>query len=158
MRAFLQTITFGALALWFTAAIAGADAQFHKLLTGSEPPAGVVIELVSGNQDHLGDVLPRIHDYQMRLREKFPGLPVAVVSHGLEQFSLMADQAKERGELFKLSEELVNNENVELHVCGGHARMRGVGTDTFASFVDVAPSGPAQIREYQKMGYVLIIM
>ena len=158
MKLLARLLSFVALSLCLNIAAADADTQFANLLESGKAPAGVVIEVVSGNKDYLSEVLPRVSDYQKRLRSKFPGLPVAVVSHGMEQFSLTSDQAGKRGKLFKLSEALVNNEDVALHVCGGHARIRGVDTDSFASFVDVADSGPAQIRAYQELGYVLIVM
>ena len=47
-------------------------------------------------------------------------------------------------------------EDVPVHVCGTHAAWKGKSADDFPDYVDVAPAGPTEIRNYQAMGYTLV--
>lgn len=55
-----------------------------------------------------------------------------------------------------MTQQLVTNDNVPLHVCGTHASWRNVGEDEFPDYVDVAAAGPATINDYIALGYTLI--
>jgi hypothetical protein len=45
-----------------------------------------------------------------------------------------------------------------VHVCGTHAGWYGVTPEDFPDYVDVTTAGPAQINDYEAMGYELIVL
>ena len=137
---------------------ASADAELSELLARAEPPAGVVFEVVSGDEAALQKLMPKVKTYSERLRARFPGLEIAVVSHGSEQFSLLLSEASAYAGLHADIQALVGESDVPVHVCGGHASWRSNTAEDFPKYVDVAPSGPGQIRAYQALGYVLIVL
>ena len=133
-----------------------ADPEVERLLAGDEMPVGVVFEIVEDEEEALDWALPRVRDYSRRLRERFPGLPIAVVSHGSEQFALLSSGAD--GELSGIHDEArrLRDDDIDLHVCGAHAGWYGHVSEDFPSYVDVSPSGPAQINDYANLGYEVI--
>jgi intracellular sulfur oxidation DsrE/DsrF family protein len=128
-----------------------------QLLGTDQRPVGVVFEVVQGQGDALDWAIPLIAEQVGRLRDRFPGLPVAVVSHGYEQFALHRQAAASRAGLHRQVQNLVNDD-VPLHVCGTHASWYDVTGEDFPDYVDVAPSGPAQIDAYRELGYVLVVV
>ena len=132
--------------------------QIDDILAAGTAPPGVVFEVVSGDPDLLNEVLPAIQENIRRLRTRFPGLDIAIVTHGEEQFALTADSRENAPQLHAIAETLVEDEQVSLHVCGTYAEWNGVSAEDFAEFVDVAATGPAQINDYRALGYVLVIM
>jgi len=50
----------------------------------------------------------------------------------------------------------LGEKNIHVHVCGVHASWRSMTAEDFPDYVDVAPSGPAQINQYRTLGYVVI--
>jgi intracellular sulfur oxidation DsrE/DsrF family protein len=67
----------------------------------------------------------------------------------------MKNKQKKNAEVHKTVQSLVASD-VPVHVCGTHASWKGVSADDFPDYIDVAPAGPTEIRNYQEMGYVLI--
>jgi intracellular sulfur oxidation DsrE/DsrF family protein len=134
-----------------------ADEIDDILAAGTAPP-GVVFEVVSGDSDALRDVLPAIQNNIQRLRKHFPGLDIAIVSHGEEQFALIANNRKNDPKLHSIAETLVDDQEVSLHVCGTYAQWNGVSAEEFPEFVNVAATGPAQINDYRALGYILITL
>jgi len=132
----------------------GDDPVAH-ILARDAAPAGVVFEIVSGNSAYLDLALPRIESLSARLRERFPGLPVAVVSHGGEQFALASSAAQSNAVAHDSAQSLLAD-NVPVHICGTHASWRDLAAEDFPDYIDVAPSGPAQIRAYRELGYLLV--
>ena len=49
-------------------------------------------------------------------------------------------------------------DDITVHVCGTHASWRGKVDEDFPDYVDVAVSGPAQINDYQALGYELVVL
>lgn len=143
--------------LAFSAGFASADA-LSRILSAPSAPKGVVIEIVEGDESALRWALPEVERLTAELRAKFPDLPVAVVSHGAEQFALaQGTQSPLAGKIRRNAKALAAS-GTPLHVCGGHAEARGVSASAFPAYVDVAPSGPAKITEYINQGYELIIL
>ncbi len=140
-----------------TTSSAHGDEIDDILASGTAPP-GVVFEVVSGEEDLLEDVLPAIREDIKRLRKRFPGLDIAIVTHGEEQFALTTDNQANAPELHSIAETLVDDQQVSLHVCGTHAGWKGVSEEEFPEFVDVAAAAPAQINDYRALGYILIIL
>jgi hypothetical protein len=139
---------------------AGADAAdtVAALLAADEAPPGVVFEIVSDDEDALVELLPALKTDIERLRARFPDLPVAIVTHGTEQFALVTENRATAPELHALTEELVTTRDVDLHVCGAHAGWYDVLPGDFPDYVDVAAAGPAQINDYRALDYVLIVL
>lgn len=129
------------------------EAAVAELLRRSTPPAGVVFEIVDDDEAALEQALPRVRAWVARLRARFPALPVAVVSHGDELLALAAPRLYP--EVHRQVEDLVS-EGVSLHVCGTYAGWQGVAAEAFPDYVDVVPQGPAQIDEYEALGYLRI--
>lgn len=148
---FFTILTF----LFNNAALASNQQEIDELLAQEDAPFGVVFEIVEGNGDALKWAIPAVNKYIQQLRERFPDIGLAVVSHGSEQFGLMKSEQKKKPEVHKTVQSLVASD-VPVHVCGTHASWRGKGEDDFPDYVDVAPAGPTEIRNYEAMGYVLI--
>jgi len=129
--------------------------EIEQLLAQKDAPFGVVFEIVEGKDDALQWAIPAVNQYIRQLRERFPNIGLAVVSHGSEQFGLMKNQQKENPQVHTAVQSLVAND-VPVHVCGTHASWRGKTADDFPDYVDVTPAGPTEIRNYEAMGYVLI--
>ncbi|HSO07017.1 MAG TPA: DsrE family protein [Pelomicrobium sp.] len=145
-----------ALALMTGAAAAASDAEISRLLAADKAPPGVVFEIVSGDARALEWAVPKVSGYAEKLRSRFPGLPIAVVTHGNEQFALQSDSAASFADLHRQVQGLSTKDNVPVHICGTYADRRGVAPEAFPKYVDVAPSGPSQIRGYRELGYVLV--
>jgi intracellular sulfur oxidation DsrE/DsrF family protein len=137
-------------------ACAESNSSLDAVLKAEQAPAGVVFEIVTGSEDSLDWALPRVKSYIKRIRQRFPGLPVAVVSHGREMFSLRKDNSsKSATKVRQISQQLVAD-GVTLHVCGTYAGYKGYSEEDFPEFVNVAAEGPAQLNDYVAVGYVRI--
>lgn len=126
------------------------------LLAADEAPAGVVFEIVEGDSEALTWAIPLAKKLTAQLRDRFPGLAVAVVSHGYEQFLL---QTENRNAYAAVHDEVLNlasKSDVPVHICATHASWYDVTPDDFPDYIDSAPSGPAQISAYEALGYQLI--
>jgi intracellular sulfur oxidation DsrE/DsrF family protein len=137
---------------------AGEQLTLDALMALETRPPGVVFEIVSGRQDRLITALPEVAEASRVLRARFPGLPVAVVTHGSEQFALTAANRAEYPAAHRLARIMTEDEDTPVHVCGTHAGWRGVTDEDFPDYVDVAPSGPAQIGLYRELGYLLVVL
>ncbi len=130
--------------------------RIDGLLSESTPPSGVVFEIATGDADRLDSLLPAIRDHSARLREQFPGLSIAVVSHGAEQFALMSGKSDWYRKTHEAARRLSTLDDIPVHVCGTHAAWYAVTPEEYPDYVDVAPVGPAQVTQYQEMGFVVI--
>lgn len=145
------------LPLMLISLITQAD-EFDRILSKKTPPPGVVIEIVSDDDDLLVTLMPKIKTNIEMLRKKFPDLPIAIVSHGSEQFAMTRTNVKENQKAHTLVETLVKEDNINFHVCGTHASWYNVMPEDFPEYVDVSPAGPTQIDDYEEMGYELIVL
>ena len=136
---------------------AGMDDDIRFILKAKNPPVGVVFEIVEGKQEALNWALPKIQEYGEILRKQHPGIKIAVVSHGSEQFGLLTENQKNMSDAHKRVKSLVSAD-VPVHVCGTHASWYHKGESDFPEYVDVVPAGPEKISEYQRMGYALVEM
>ena len=147
---------FSLILLSAVAGLVFADPEVDRLLAADEGPVGVVFEIVEGEEDALRWALPEVARLSARLRERFPDLPIAVVTHGREQFGLLANEADgPLADIHSRAQQL-RAEEIDLHVCGVHAGWDGYTPEDFPAYVDVSASGPAQIRDYRNIGFVLI--
>lgn len=127
--------------------------EVDRLLANEEPPSGVVFEIVESDDDALDWALPLVTRLAEQLRNRFPGLSIAVVSHGKEQFALLSDAddtAPHQGA------QRLQADGIDVHVCAIHASWYGHTPEDFPGFIDVAASGPAQIAAYEQLGFEII--
>lgn len=135
---------------------AAHEEKVQALVSQTEPPSGVVLEIATRQKNALDWALPEAQRLISMLRARFPDLPIAVVTHGNEQFALMKSQQQAKPKVHSLVQQLQAESNTELHVCGTLAEMKKVTPEEFPDYVDVAAEGPAQIKDYESLGYVRI--
>ncbi len=138
-------------------ASANSDAAINKILAMESAPDGVVFEVVSGKENYLQTALDKYDRYKKQLREKFPELDLAIVTHGSEQFSLTTANRDQYAETHQRVQR-INDDEVPVHICETHASWRDITAADYPDYVNVAAQGPAQIRDYQELGYVLVVL
>jgi len=132
--------------------------EIAKILTQKDVPDGVVFELIgSENNNYLPNALEKIEAHKKLLQAKFPKIEIAVVSHGAEQFNLTKKNANESKQSHQRVQRLVAAD-VPVHICETHASWRGVTPEDFPEYITPSPQGPSQIRQYQELGYILIVV
>ena len=142
----------------FAAYAMGEDQQqVAGLIAQDELPDGVVFELIGNEDDYLLNALKKVQTYKEQLQNKFPTLDIAVVSHGAEQFNLTKINQIGEEETHSYVQQLVASD-VPVHVCETHASWRGVTPEDFPDYINVSPAGPVQIKQYQEMGYILVVV
>ena len=139
-------------------AIANDKEDIDKILNLAISPDGVVFELIgSENSQYLPNALSKVESYKFQLKMKFPDIEIAVVAHGSEQFELTKSNANKE----KKSHDLVKRitlDDVPVHICETHASWRGVGAEDFPEYITVSAQGPIQIKQYQELGYILVVI
>lgn len=133
-----------------------SSTSVEALLAAGLAPSGVVFEIVDRDEAALKRALPWVAEAANRLRSRFPQLPMAVVSHGREMFALKDSARAENPEVHDLAQRLGKDQGIPIHVCETHAGWRGVLPEDFPKYIDVAPTGPAQVRSYLDLGYALV--
>ena len=144
--------------LWLLAAAmpAYAESPIDPVLQAKEAPAGVVFEIATGKNDSLNWALPLVKDYIARIRQRFPDMHIAVVTHGREMFALQKNNNdKSAAPVRQLTKQLVQD-GISLHVCGTYAARKGLSEEDFPDYVNVAAAGPAQINDYIAVGYMRV--
>jgi intracellular sulfur oxidation DsrE/DsrF family protein len=144
--------------VFFSTILQADDAEeVAALLAKDEVPDGVVFEIIGDGGRYLQHALEKVDAYQTQLREKFPDLEIAVVSHGVEQFAFKRSQAEAYAPSHSLAKQFVE-QDIPVHVCETHAGWLGVTAEDFPDYIDVAPAGPTQIGQYEELGYELIVI
>jgi intracellular sulfur oxidation DsrE/DsrF family protein len=138
--------------------LANSDRAVEQLLQLDEAPDGVVFEIVTGDPEGLQWALPLTRSYIEKIRQRFPDIHLAVVTHGQEQFALQKQSSEEQQQVHRLVQSLTTEQNVPVHVCGTYAGWRGLTEEDFPDYVDVAAAGPAQINDYVSLGYQKIVV
>jgi len=136
---------------------ASPQQDVDELLAMEVPPAGVVFEVVSGDAEKLDEVLSRIHGWTQNLQERFDALPVVVISHGQEQFSLTSD-ALENNQALSETIAMIRRDDVPVMVCGNHASIRGVDVASYPDAIEVVKAAPAAVRELRARRYAVIVV
>ena len=156
MRTFF---TIGLFTLFSSLSLASSyGEQVDAIISKGTAPEGVVFEIVSGDPEGLRWALPEAKESIEKLRAKFPDLDIAVVTHGREQFALQKKHKERFKKVHSLTESLVKDSGVNLHVCGTYAEWHNVTEEEFAEYADVAAAGPAQINDYINLGYTKILI
>lgn len=143
-------------ALFYSVPASATD--IDTMLALKQAPAGVVFEIVSDEEDLLEQLLPIVKNDINKLRNRFPRLAIAIVTHGKEQFSLTSENREKEKTTHSLVKGLVESNDIELHVCGTHASWYGITPEDFPGYVDVTAAAPTQIDAYEEMGYELIVL
>lgn len=157
---FIKPVTVITLALLSFSPILQADnhpVTLDEILSQKEEPAGVIIEIVTGKSNGLDWALPRAQQYIGKLKKRFPEMPVAIVTHGREQFALAKDKQKKNSKVHTLTQAL-KKDGVNLHVCGTYAGWKGLSEEDFPEYVNVAAEGPAQINDYKAVGFLHLVI
>lgn len=133
-----------------------ANKQVDKIISQQEAPTGVVFEIVTNSANSLKWALPQTQKLIKKLRTRYPKLEIAVVTHGNEMFALKTTNNKKFKKVHSLTQQLVQDANVPVHVCGTYASWKNVSEEEFPDYVDVTAAGPATINDYIALGYDLI--
>lgn len=139
-------------------AYADSATEISGILARSVAPAGVVFEVAQSREGALEWAIPQVKDYAQRLRARFPKINISVVTHGREEFALLSENALKYSAVQGSVRSLVKDDDIPVHVCGTHASWYEKHPEDFPDYIDVAPSGPAQIRNYRELGYVLVLL
>ncbi|MGD8742057.1 MAG: hypothetical protein PVH46_01410 [Granulosicoccaceae bacterium] len=130
--------------------------DIQQILSRDKAPVGVVFEIASTDKDFLTRVLPVISNHASHLRRRFPDIKLAIVSHGLEQFSLTKDEAGQG--IQKKVARLVREHDIPLHVCATFASAHGVDRDAFIAVVNVVQAAATRVDRYEDEGYERVFL
>jgi len=156
MRSRLLTVWIGLVVLIGPAV--AAPPTLDELLARPMAPAGVVFEIVDRDPGALEVALPWVKQAAQRLKTRFPGLPMALVTHGQEMFALQTGKRAGNPAIHQIAESLSRDDGIPVHVCETYAGWRGLATEDFPAYIDVAPSGPSQIRNYEALDYARLVV
>ena len=132
--------------------------ELKRIFASENAPSGVVFEIVDWDDEYLERAIPWVNQQIISLRERFPGLDIAVVSHGSEQFALLKDADAAYPEIHSNVQRLISDHDIKLELCLGHANMRGFNQEDFPDYVDIEASGPSQIAAYESLGYDKVVV
>ena len=135
-----------------------AAEQINQILLLNQAPQGVVFEISSSQGEYLDKAIPQLKIYADMLHQKFPQLAIAVVSHGKEMLALQVDRVQHKPLIHQKIKSLIANDKVKLHVCGTYAGWHELSREDFPDYIDVAPVAPVQIKNYQEVGYIKILL
>ncbi len=138
--------------------VAAAAVTLEDLLARPVAPAGVVFEIVDRDAGALDVALPWVKEAAQRLKARHPGLPMALVTHGQEMFALQTGKRAENEAIHQIVQSLIRDDGIPVHVCETYAGRRGLAAEDFPAYIDVAPTGPAQIRNYELLEYVRLVV
>jgi intracellular sulfur oxidation DsrE/DsrF family protein len=141
-----------------TGAAAASSLTLEDLLAKPAAPAGVVFEIADRDPQALEFALPWVRQAAERLEERFPGVPMALVTHGQEMFALQGRYTEKNAAVHEQVQSLKRDQGMPVHVCETHAGWRGLGPEAFPSYIDVAPSGPSQINNYLALDYLRLVV
>ena len=155
----LPSVWIGLVALVaLTGPACAAPLTLDELLARPVAPAGVVFEIVDRDAGALEVALPWVKQAAQRLKARHPGLPMALVTHGQEMFALQTGKGAGNEAIHQIAESLSRDDGIPVHVCETYAGWRGVAAEDFPAYVDVAPSGPSQIKNYEALDYVRLVV
>lgn len=130
--------------------------QINAIINTHEAPPGVVFVVYEYDESALTWIMPRLVYYVTLIHQRFPGLSIAVVSHGEEMLSLTKEGTEIYPEVHFDLETLVMELDVVFHVCGSFAALNDMAESDFPDVIDVVPFGPAQVSDYKSLDYVVI--
>lgn len=155
---FKRVLSIWVVLLALTGSATAAPVTLDDLLARSAAPAGVVFEIVDRDPGALNVALPWVKQAAQRLKTRHPSLPMALVTHGQEMFALQTGKRAGNETIHQLAENLSRDDGIPVHVCETYAGWRSLTPEAFPAYIDVAPSGPAQIRNYEALDYVRLVV
>lgn len=141
-----------------TGAAAASSLTLEDILAKPAAPAGVVFEIADRDPQALEFALPWVRQAAERIAQRFPGVPMALVTHGQEMFALQGIYTERNAAVHEQVQSLKRDQGMPVHVCETHAGWRGLGPEAFPSYIDVAPSGPSQINNYLALDYLRLLV
>ncbi len=150
------------LLLLFSWALTGtaqaASVSLDDILAKTTPPAGIVFEIVDRDPQALEFALPWVKQAAERIKQRFPGVPMALVTHGQEMFALQSNFKEKNAAVHEQVKSLKDDQGIPVHVCETYAGWKGLGPEAFPAYVDVAPSGPSQVNNYIALDYLRLLV
>ena len=143
------------LTLTTTSTLAGKPKTVDEVMQLQNAPEGVVFDVDEWDHDALQWAVPVIRKDAHRLRQRFPGIKLAMVTHGEEEFALMKRGREVYPKVHEGVKQLIS-EDVKVHVCAGHVLMNGQSETGFVDFVDSVPAGADKVAQYMRQGYIYI--
>lgn len=134
-----------------------APAAVDDLLARNLTPAGVAFEVATRDAEALRWALPQIRRDTARLRARFPGIDIAVVTHGNEQFALTRARETQNAALHADVRALAAGD-VPVHVCETFAARRQLAPEDFPPHVQVTAAGPVHVKNYMALGYERVLV
>lgn len=133
-------------------------ADVQKLLDSQNPPDGVVFDIETLDKNALQDLAGYVKNQIELLKQKYPEVDIAIVSHGTEEYALQTRQQDSQASLHNTFNRLVSDQGVSIHVCGAVAGLNNLSQDDFPDYVTYSDSGMAQINDYKALGYKVIVI
>ncbi len=125
-------------------------------IVADEQPQGVVFVVMEDDEEALQWVLPRVVHYTRQLRKKWQQLPITLLSHGSEMFSLVSASSSLYPDIQREARKLVTDYSILFQVCGSFAAMSDFSASDFPDFLDVVPFAPAEIENYRLLEYKIV--
>ena len=133
-----------------------AHADVQALLDRQTEPEGVVFDIETLEPNALPELADYVKQQIQILKQRYPDLDIAVVSHGAEEFALQKNAQSQNPDVHAVFRSLVDNDAVSVHVCGAVAGLKQLTKEDFPDFVSYSESGMAQINDYRALGYIII--
>lgn len=130
--------------------------QVETLLAQPSAPDGVVFDIETLDANALTNLAPYVRKQIRLIRERFPEVDIAVVSHGAEEFALQKQAQSDNAALHETFRQLTASDGVSVHVCGAVGGLKGLTREDFPDFVSYSESGMAQLNDYKALGYQVI--
>lgn len=127
--------------------------EINNILHSNTKIEGIVFVIYEYDESALTTIMPRLLYYVSIIKKKYKNMPVAIVSHGDEMLSLTIDNIVFYLDVHKDLKKLVNNFDVDFHVCGSFARLNDLDDIDFPPYVDMVPFGPEQINDYEALDF-----
>ncbi len=153
----LKKLLASLLLLICSVSYAGDKTDIDNILKQKTAPSGIVFEIIGSDGEYLTQALEKVQTYKTQLQKKFPKLDITVVSHGSEQFALTTNNQQKFKKAHSKVKRLVADD-VTVHICETHASWRDVTAEDFPDYITPSPQGPAQIKQYQELGYTLVVI
>lgn len=126
------------------------------IIRQDEAPRGVVLHTREYDESAYYWVAPRLEYYVSLIREKYPEIPLVIISHGDEIRSLTISSRPTNQEVHRIIRRLVEEYLVDFQICGAFATMNNLEHTAFPPYVNVVPSAPSALADYRDQGYELI--
>ena len=129
----------------------------QALIDGDAEPDGVVFEIITWEDNSWDWAAPMLQTATRQLRDRYPGIEIVLISHGNELFDLALKNNHPPKPAMQTLQGL-SEEQVDFYVSGDYAKYKHLGMKDFLPFVDVSPSGTAQLQDFINLGFSHIVL